>query len=109
MSEEMDELELAKVKAKKIVEDLLAATKVNAKVSARILEPEDDHDRQLVLIEITGKDLSIFDRQARGNIELASICHQPDPEPADRALDAFNDRCSRLSLPPGAPAAPIGT
>ena len=58
--EEMDELELAKVKAKKIVEDLLAATKVNAKVSARILEPEDDHDRQLVLIEITGKDLSIL-------------------------------------------------
>ena len=58
--EEMDELELAKVKAKKIVEDLLDATKVNAKVSARILEPEDDHDRQLVLIEITGKDLSIL-------------------------------------------------
>jgi spoIIIJ-associated protein len=58
--EEMDELERAKIRAKKIVENLLDSTKVNAKVSARILEPEDDHDRQLVLIEITGKDLSIL-------------------------------------------------
>lgn len=58
--EEMDELEKAKNKAKLIVENLLDATKVNAKVSTRILEPEDDHDRQLVLIEITGKDLSIL-------------------------------------------------
>lgn len=60
MDEDMDELEIAKNKAVKIVEELLENTKVNAKVSSRILEPEDDHDRQMVLIEITGNDLSIL-------------------------------------------------
>lgn len=60
MEEDMDELEIAKNKAVKIVEELLENTKVNAKVSSRILEPEDDHDRQMVLIEITGNDLSIL-------------------------------------------------
>jgi spoIIIJ-associated protein len=55
-----DELEIAKNKAEKIVIDLLESMKVNAKVSARILEPEDDRDRAMVLIEVTGKDLSIL-------------------------------------------------
>ncbi len=58
--EDMDELEEAKNKAKEIVEKLLQATKVRATVAARILEPEDDHDHPMVLIEISGKDLSIL-------------------------------------------------
>jgi len=58
--EDMDELEVAKIKAKAIVENLLQATKVKATVAARILEPEDDHDQPMVLIEIAGKDLSIL-------------------------------------------------
>ncbi len=58
--EDMDELEIAKVKAKEIVEKLLQATKVKATVAARILDPEDDHDHPMVLIEISGKDLSIL-------------------------------------------------
>jgi len=58
--EDMDELEIAKVKAKEIVEKLLQATKVKATVATRILDPEDDHDHPMVLIEISGKDLSIL-------------------------------------------------
>jgi spoIIIJ-associated protein len=58
--EDMDELEEAKFKAKEIVENLLRATKVKATVAARILEPEDDHDHPMILIEVSGKDLSIL-------------------------------------------------
>lgn len=56
----VDELEEAKNHAETIVQTLISFMKVNAKVSARILEPEDEHDRSMVLIEITGKDLSIL-------------------------------------------------
>jgi len=55
-----DALEDAKNKAENIVKNLLDAMKVNAKVSTRILEPEDDRDHAMVLIEVTGKDLSIL-------------------------------------------------
>ncbi len=58
--EDLDELEKAKLKAKSIVENLLDTMKVNATVGARILEPEDDRDHPMILIEITGKDLSIL-------------------------------------------------
>ncbi len=58
--EDLDELEDAKLRAKKIVEELLQRTKISASVSARIMEPEDDHDHPIILIEITGKDLSIL-------------------------------------------------
>ena len=55
-----DPLEEAKVKAERIVKNLLQNMKVTANVSSRILEPEDENDRTMVLIEITGKDLSIL-------------------------------------------------
>ena len=55
-----DELDEAKVKAERIVKTLLQKTKVNAKVSSRILEPEDERDNPMVLVEITGNDLSIL-------------------------------------------------
>jgi spoIIIJ-associated protein len=55
-----DPLEEAKVKAERIVQNLLQNMKVTAKVSSRILEPEDENDRTMVLVEITGKDLSIL-------------------------------------------------
>ena len=58
--EGMDELGIAKTRAQAIVEELIDGVKVNAKISSRILEPEDDHDRSMILIEITGKDLSIL-------------------------------------------------
>ena len=55
-----DPLEEAKVKAERIVKNLLHNMKVTADVTSRILEPEDENDRTMVLIEITGKDLSIL-------------------------------------------------
>ncbi len=58
--EDLDELELAKRKAKEIVEHLLTSMRIQASVAARILEPEDDRDHPMVLIEVTGKDLSIL-------------------------------------------------
>jgi len=55
-----DDLEEAKVKSERIVKNLLTKMKVRADVNARILDPEDENDRSMVLIEITGKDLSIL-------------------------------------------------
>ena len=58
--ENMDDLEIAKLRSKNVVEKLLNSMKVQAKVSARILDPEDERDHPMVLIEVTGKDLSIL-------------------------------------------------
>jgi len=58
--EELDDLEKAKIRSEVIVTELLEAMKINAKVAARILDPEDDRDHPMVLIEVTGKDLSIL-------------------------------------------------
>jgi len=55
-----DALEEAKVKSERIVKNLLLRMKINADVKTRILEPEDENDRSMVLIEISGKDLSIL-------------------------------------------------
>lgn len=55
-----DELEEAKVKALRIVKMLLDKMGISAKTTARIMEPEDENDQQLVLVEVTGKDLSIL-------------------------------------------------
>jgi len=55
-----DPLEEAKVKALRIVQNLLEKMKVTAEASARILEPEDENDKSMILVEVSGKDLSIL-------------------------------------------------
>jgi len=55
-----DPMEEGKVKAERIVKNLLQKMKLTANVSSRILEPEDENDRTMVLVEVTGKDLSIL-------------------------------------------------
>ena len=55
-----DPLEEAKVKAERIVKSLLKNMSVSAGVSSRILDPEDENDKAMVLVEVTGKDLSIL-------------------------------------------------
>src|SRR4030042_4123017 len=55
-----DKLEEAKVKAGRIVKALLKSMQINAKVSSRIMDPEDDKDNPMVLVEVTGNDLSIL-------------------------------------------------
>lgn len=55
-----DELEEAKERGERIVKELLRTMQVSAKVAARVLEPEDDKDDPMVLVEVSGKDLSIL-------------------------------------------------
>jgi spoIIIJ-associated protein len=55
-----DKLEEAKVKAGRIVKALLKDMQISAKVASRIMDPEDDKDNPMVLVEVTGKDLSIL-------------------------------------------------
>jgi len=55
-----DDLEEARIKALRIVKNLLTTMKVKAKVTSRILEPEDENDNSIVIVEVTGKDLSIL-------------------------------------------------
>jgi len=55
-----DKYEEAKIRAQRIVSSLIRKMKINAKVSSRILEPEDEHDKPMVLVEINGNDLSIL-------------------------------------------------
>lgn len=55
-----DPLEEGKVKAERLVKNLLQKMKVSADITSRILEPEDENDRSMVLVDITGKDLSIL-------------------------------------------------
>jgi len=55
-----DELDEAKVRTGRIVRGLLKKMQVNTKVASRILDPEDEHDHPMVLVEVTGKDLSIL-------------------------------------------------
>jgi spoIIIJ-associated protein len=55
-----DKLEEAKVRAGRIVKSLLKSMQINARVASRIMDPEDDKDNPMVLVEVTGNDLSIL-------------------------------------------------
>lgn len=44
----------------KVVEDLLERMRVKAKVETRYVEPEDEKDRRVILVDIQGNDLSIL-------------------------------------------------
>jgi len=58
--EDMDELEHAKETALSIVNEIINAMRVEAQVSGRIVQPEDEKDNPMLLVEITGRDLSIL-------------------------------------------------
>jgi len=45
---------------KKVVEELLERMRVKAKVEPRYVEPEDEKDRRVILVDIQGNDLSIL-------------------------------------------------
>jgi len=55
-----DKLEEAKVRAGRIVNALLKSMQINARVASRIMDPEDEKDNPMVLVEVTGNDLSIL-------------------------------------------------
>jgi len=46
--------------AREVVQDLLVKMKVRAQVKARIVEPEDEHSRAQVWVDVRGNDLSIL-------------------------------------------------
>lgn len=46
--------------AKSVVTELLERMRVRAEVSAKYIEPQDDKDERMVLVDIEGKDLSIL-------------------------------------------------
>ena len=46
--------------AKQVVSDLLSKMKINAQVHAKYLEPEDEKDESVLLVDIRGQDLSIL-------------------------------------------------
>ena len=59
-----DELEEAKERAGRIVKELLKTMQVSASVSARVLEPEDDKDDPMVLVEVTKRSSILIGRRA---------------------------------------------
>ena len=59
-AEEMDQIEINKNTAVEIVQKLISEMKIEAHVSGRVIEPEDERDHPMVQVEITGNDLSIL-------------------------------------------------
>ncbi len=59
-AEEMDQIEINKNTAVEIVQKLISDMKIEARVSGRVIEPEDERDHPMVQVEITGNDLSIL-------------------------------------------------
>jgi len=58
--DEKDKIEQTKDEAEKIVSELIERMKVQATVNGRIIEPEDDKDHPMLLVDISGNDLSIL-------------------------------------------------
>jgi spoIIIJ-associated protein len=58
--EEIDKIEENKNNAVEIVHELIARMKIDAKISGRVIEPEDERDHPMILVEVTGNDLSVL-------------------------------------------------
>ncbi len=58
--EDMDKIEVNKNNAIEIVRELVTRMKIDAQVSGRVIEPEDERDHPMILVEVTGNDLSIL-------------------------------------------------
>jgi spoIIIJ-associated protein len=58
--EEMDKIEENKNNAVEIVHELIACMKIDAKISGKVIEPEDERDHPMILVEVTGNDLSVL-------------------------------------------------
>lgn len=59
-SEEIDQIEINKNNAVEIVKRLLTEMKVEAHVTGKVINPEDEKDHPMILVEIAGNDLSIL-------------------------------------------------
>ena len=63
-----DKIEKACQMAHETLTDLLGKMSIDAKVVTRIVDPEDDKDRPIVLADISGKDLSILIGRKSGTL-----------------------------------------
>jgi spoIIIJ-associated protein len=59
-AEEMDQIEINKNAAVEIVQKLVSGMNIEARVSGRVIDPEDERDHPMVLVDVTGNDLSIL-------------------------------------------------
>lgn len=60
LDDAVDTIEKARQVAYETITDLLKKMNVDASVVTRIVDPEDDKDRPIILADISGKDLSIL-------------------------------------------------
>jgi spoIIIJ-associated protein len=60
ISEDSDKIEINKENAVEIVNHLVSSMNIEAKISGRVIEPEDDRDHPMILVEIAGNDLSVL-------------------------------------------------
>jgi len=60
ISEEPDKLEENMNNAIAIVGKLVTGMKIDAQVSGRVIEPEDERDHPMILVEVSGNDLSVL-------------------------------------------------
>jgi spoIIIJ-associated protein len=60
ITEETDQIEINKNNAVEIVQRLIAEMKVDARVSGKVIAPEDERDHPMIMVEIAGNDLSIL-------------------------------------------------
>jgi spoIIIJ-associated protein len=58
--EEIDKVEQNQNNAIEIVRELVTRMKVDAQVFGRVIEPEDERDHPMILVEVTGNDLSVL-------------------------------------------------
>lgn len=58
--DDMDKIEENKDSAIEIVKKLVANMGIEAHVTGRVINPEDDKDQPMILVEINGKDLSVL-------------------------------------------------
>lgn len=58
--EDTDQIEINKNNAVEIVKRLISEMKVDAQVSGRVVAPEDERDHPMIMVEISGNDLSIL-------------------------------------------------
>ena len=58
--EELDKIEQNQNNAIEIVRELVTCMKIDAQVSGRVIEPEDERDHPMILVEVTGNDLSVL-------------------------------------------------
>ncbi|NMB61440.1 MAG: KH domain-containing protein [Chloroflexi bacterium] len=60
LDDTVDKIENARQITYEVITELLDKMNIDAKVMTRIVDPEDDKDRPIILADISGKDLSIL-------------------------------------------------